>query len=178
MIEDGSLSDAAAVREGTAAASAALGEMVALLDGLASIARLDDHAEVLQRAPCRVDAVLAAVADSMSSEAAAKSIELKLYADPDLQVSADAGRLRIAVVNLLVNAIKYAPSHSTVGVEARRRGRGVSVTLQIRAPALSQPRRIACSRSITAEREPRLTVLASGWAYTSCAASLSFTADW
>lgn len=112
-------------------------EMASLLDGLAAVARLEDRAEVLNPSPCRLGALVSDVIRAVEPDARMKGVYIdERLPQPDVQIIADTEKLRIAVLNLLTNAIKYAPSESTVSVEAAI-GRGeVAIAVADQGPGI------------------------------------------
>jgi signal transduction histidine kinase len=121
MLEDGTFGTLAeSSRPALRRMSKSLHEMEELLEGLATIARLEDGSGALRLERCRLWRVLAAAAETVKIEADAKRISIDLCVSavvPD--ISADPERLHIALVNLLTNAVKYAPAGSRVALEAR-----------------------------------------------------------
>jgi signal transduction histidine kinase len=112
-------------------------EIAHLLDGLAAVAKLRSRAGLLQRAPCRVSALVSDVVQSVEREAGLKRVQiLKRTPRPDLQVMADAERMRIALLNLLTNAIKYAPPDTTVTVQAAERPWEVAIAIADQGPGI------------------------------------------
>jgi two-component system OmpR family sensor kinase len=88
-----------------------------LAEDLLLLARADDGPGFLRRAPVAVaellgPAVRGAALRGMGTEVA---VRLHVPADPPV-LDADAGRLRQAVDNLLDNALRYAPPHTSVDV--------------------------------------------------------------
>lgn len=112
-------------------------EMAGLLDGLAEIARLEDRAEVLTPGPCRIGVLLQDAVRTVEPEARMKQVYIQhLPPQQDLQIMADAEKLRIAVLNLLTNAVKYAPSESVVRVETRQRQDEVAIAVADQGPGI------------------------------------------
>jgi two-component system, sensor histidine kinase LadS len=54
----------------------------------------------------------------------------------DLEIMADRERLRIALVNLLGNAIKYAPPASTVTIDVERKSSQVVIAVHDQGPGV------------------------------------------
>jgi signal transduction histidine kinase len=139
MIGDGDLGalpDSA--RQAVESASADAQRMAGLLDRLAAVARLEDHAHLRpRRSPCKIGDVLTAAIAGAHVEASAKRIRLEHHvADLDLEVTGDADQLRTAVGNLLSNAVKYAPEGSTVTVRAATRHGGVAIVVSDQGPGI------------------------------------------
>lgn len=112
-------------------------EMASLVDGLATVSRLEDRADVLQRAPCRVGVLVSDAVRAVEPEAALRRVRIEQrLPSQDLQIVADGDRLRIAVLNLLTNAIKYAPAETTVTVQAAERQREVAIAVADEGPGI------------------------------------------
>jgi signal transduction histidine kinase len=112
-------------------------EMSNLVDGLAAVARLEDRADVLHPGPCRLAALVDDVVRAVEREAGLKAVRIEpRLPRPDLQITVDAERLRIAVLNLLTNAIKYAPPESTVTVHTSERQREVAIAVADEGPGI------------------------------------------
>ncbi|MGH7867338.1 MAG: sensor histidine kinase, partial [Candidatus Dormibacteraceae bacterium] len=112
-------------------------EMSNLVDGLAAVARIEDRAEVLNPVPCKVATLVADAVRAVTPEAGLKGVRVEQRLPrPDLQIPADRERLRIAVLNLLTNAIKYAPADSTVTVHAAERPREVAIVVSDQGPGI------------------------------------------
>jgi two-component system, OmpR family, sensor kinase len=80
---------------------------------------------------------------SLRSLAAAKSITLTLHCENELYVSADESLIRRMLLNLLDNAIKYAPSGGSVCLTVHAASRGVEVSVADSGPGIPpelQPR--------------------------------------
>lgn len=112
-------------------------EMASLVDGLATISKLEDRADVLQRAPCRVGVLVSEAVQAVEPEATLRRVRIEQrLPSQDLQIVADGERLRIAVLNLLTNAIKYAPAETTVTVQAAERQREVAIAVADQGPGI------------------------------------------
>jgi signal transduction histidine kinase len=96
-------------------------QMEDLLQQLTAVSRLEEGSEVLKVARCPLSPLFRTALDAVSPEAERKQVKIDVRVPPGLpDVEADVERLRIALVNLLTNAIKYAPSGSTVGLQAHQ----------------------------------------------------------
>ncbi len=63
-----------------------------------------------------VDECVQAVADSLSSAAREKNVEICILSQQSVHIRADATRVRQVINNLLTNAIRLAPAHSAIRV--------------------------------------------------------------
>ncbi|MFO0964891.1 MAG: ATP-binding protein [Gemmataceae bacterium] len=82
--------------------------LLAVVNSLLDLARLEQGRSQLDIQPERPDVLLHAAAEAMSHRAEEKGVELKVEAAPNLpNVAADAARLGHALRNLVENAITY-----------------------------------------------------------------------
>jgi len=107
LLDDGRLKAAQRRHLMTAAAS---GEtLIALIDAILEYARLDAGTEVLDRRTFHLGQLIAAAADLLRPQAAAKGLILDVKVEPSAarHVSGDAVRLNRVLLNLLGNAVKF-----------------------------------------------------------------------
>jgi signal transduction histidine kinase len=138
MVQDGTFGRLPEpLQEAVEKIDAGVGEMASLVDSLAAMARLEDRAEVLQRRTCRLGHLVAEVATSARHEADAKEIAIEeRLPQPDVMASVDRERLRIAVLNLLANAIKHSPPATTVTVEVRAEAGQALISVADQGPGI------------------------------------------
>jgi signal transduction histidine kinase len=129
MIQDGTFGNLPeALVQPVQVAAARIQEMASLVDGLAVIAHLEDRANVLDRNACCLIRLVRECVNSVETEAAAKAVKIDLHHRPlGFEVTADRERMRVAITNLLTNAIKHAPRESTVTISLHSRPPGVAV---------------------------------------------------
>ncbi|HEX6510477.1 MAG TPA: HAMP domain-containing sensor histidine kinase [Chloroflexota bacterium] len=112
-------------------------EMATLLDGLASIARLEDRTEALRRQPTRLGHLVGDAVATIEPEAAAREITIQQQLpEPDILANVDRDLVRIAVVNLIGNAAKYSPERSTVRVEVSLYDSELTVAVSDEGPGI------------------------------------------
>ncbi len=89
--------------------------MTELVDGLLTLARVDEGRMELHREPVDLGELLREVHETaqMLGEAAGVAVELELPADP-VMVDADRGRIRQLAMNLATNAVKYTAAGGRV----------------------------------------------------------------
>lgn len=93
--------------------------LVALINDLLDISRIEAGRVELHRAPLDLARLVAEIADSLRPQIAAKQQQLALDFPAGLPpVSADADRLLQIVLNLLSNAHKYTPAGGTIHITA------------------------------------------------------------
>jgi signal transduction histidine kinase len=90
--------------------------LVRMADDLLFLARTQGKLPIL-RAPVAIAEVLESSARLFRTRACAAQVEIDVHA-PDAVVILDAARVRQAVDNLIDNALRHAPPHSTVTVTA------------------------------------------------------------
>jgi signal transduction histidine kinase len=89
-----------------------------LVDDLRDLAQAEAGQLRLAIEPIALDTALEEAIGSVESAAAATSVKVRLMRrDSSTRVSADRGRLRQVLINLLDNAIRHAPPGSTVWLE-------------------------------------------------------------
>jgi two-component system, OmpR family, sensor kinase len=112
-------------------------EMGTLVDALAGIAHLEDGGAAAHRRPTRFGHLVMDAVQAVELEAAAKGIAIVSHLpDPDSLVHIDRDLIRVAVINLLGNAIKYGPVASTVRVVAGIVERELSIEISDQGPGI------------------------------------------
>jgi two-component system sensor histidine kinase CpxA len=106
-----------------------------VIGDLLRFSRLGTSAAI-QRRLLRLDQILAELTSDEEIEAAARDCHLQLEAERDLAVVGDPDLLRSGLENILRNAIRYAPSGSTVDIEAREVQGSVVITIADRGPGV------------------------------------------
>ncbi|HEV3513630.1 MAG TPA: ATP-binding protein [Candidatus Sulfotelmatobacter sp.] len=97
-------------------------KLTAMVDTLLTIAHADSGAIQLQQTKFPLTDLVDEAVAVVSVLAEDKKQTLSVKGDPEVQVSADRGFLRMALVNLLDNAVKYSPYGSTIRVSLRSLG--------------------------------------------------------
>ncbi len=131
LIQDGTLGAPVESREletAIRAMTAATREMAALIEGLAAVARQEDRAASLQRRPDHLGGAIAAAVAVVSPDAEAHGVRIA-QGRIDGCASVDVTHLRIALVNLLSNAVQHSPLGGTVTVSAQDRDSVVRITV-------------------------------------------------
>ena len=102
--------------------------LVALVDDLLDISRIESGRLELVLEPLQVADIIRAEVDSIKSQAEEKQIAIIADLEPDLpRVRADSHRLGQIVSNLLSNAVKYSPDDTTVKITANKIAKNVLV---------------------------------------------------
>ncbi|WP_437815313.1 sensor histidine kinase [Sorangium sp. So ce1078] len=111
-----------------------LGETVERLLGFS---RMMAGRAATERAPARVaDAVAASIDTFEERNPEMPRVERDL--DPAAEASIDAGQIRLAVDNLLGNALKYAPRAAPYRVRVARERGGVAIAVEDRGPGIAR----------------------------------------
>lgn len=100
-----------------------------LVQQIIELSRLqaDDPLEMPDTVP--VDGVIGSAVDSVSIDAEAKGVTVRVGGDEGLLVRGDARQVTAAVSNLVTNAVSYSDGGSTVTVGARREGDTVEISV-------------------------------------------------
>ena len=98
-----------------------------LVQQIIELSRLQDNATLERPAAVDVDDVIGQVLDVNAIEAAAKEISLLHEGRRGLQVQGDAAQVRLALGNLVANAVAYSEPGSVVTVSALRNGTMVDI---------------------------------------------------
>ncbi|MGH7866338.1 MAG: sensor histidine kinase, partial [Candidatus Dormibacteraceae bacterium] len=97
--------------------SVGVAELKLLIDGLVEIIHLEDHADALRREPTRIGELIKEAAVATEAELLAKKIEIEQrLPEPDILATVDRHLLRLAVINLVSNAVKYSPDQSKIRI--------------------------------------------------------------
>jgi signal transduction histidine kinase len=138
MIQDGSVGSlpvSAPAEQALAAMAGAVQEMATLVDGLAAVARQDDQVDVLRRRPYGLRRVIAAAVAAVEQEARARQVNVG-QDGPEVEANVDPDRLRIALVNLITNAIRHSPAGSTVKVAVQQEPGAVTIAVSDDGPGI------------------------------------------
>jgi signal transduction histidine kinase len=137
MIQEGSLGpppESPHAQQGLAAVAGALQEMGALIDGLAAVAMQEDQAS-LRRRPSRLRTVAASAVEAVEQEARSRQVVV-VQMGPDVEAEVDGERLRVALVNLIANAIRHSPTGATVEVGVQHDANAVTIVVSDDGPGI------------------------------------------
>jgi two-component system sensor histidine kinase CreC len=114
------------------------GRMAQMVDKLLALAAVEHRQRIEQ--PQRIEAatLLHEAVDALRQRAEAGGVELQVDAAEGLVLSGDPFLLRQALVNLLDNALDFAPRGSTVDVSASRQGGDVRFDMADRGPGVPE----------------------------------------
>lgn len=114
-----------------------------VVDDMFTLSRADAGQFPVTSVEFYLDELACDCVQSLRSLAAAKSITLTLHSENELHVSADESLIRRMLLNLLDNAIKYAPSGGSVCLTAHSASDGVEISVADNGPGIPpelQPR--------------------------------------
>ncbi|HKV83877.1 MAG TPA: CheR family methyltransferase, partial [Ktedonobacterales bacterium] len=108
-----------------------------LVDDLLDASRLQTGKYTLNRERLRLDELTRHVAETARMLAGAHQIAL-LGEDGPLPISGDARRLEQAILNLISNAVKYAPDSETIELLLRREGQEAILDVRDHGPGIAE----------------------------------------
>ena len=100
-----------------------------LVDALLTLARMDATKAGATREEVNIATLLEEIRDQFEVLAAEKGQTLTVTSDPNVVVQTDRTLLRLALVNLVHNAIQHSPSNSNISLAAARRPSGVDISV-------------------------------------------------
>jgi len=109
-----------------------------IVDDLLTLARSDAGMLELQQQPVDLSLLLQEVGQQHLILLSERHISLDMDIQDDLEVMGDSGHLERVFFNLLGNAHKYAPEHSTVGLIAHAEREEVIITVRDEGPGIAQ----------------------------------------
>ncbi len=108
-----------------------------IIADLLDLSRLDAGHYRLERQPVDVAAAVGQAVTAVEHAATTRGSTVTVAVPPGCAVLADPKALDQVLVNLLDNAVKYAPAGGKVEVRARRQGRGVRIEVADDGPGLA-----------------------------------------
>ena len=110
--------DPQALRDAVGSILEEVARMNRLIDRLLLLAQADRDAAVVHLRPVSAREIMLAVADSLRVLAEEKAQSLELHEVADVTAEADEALLRLSLMNLLQNAIRYSPCGTTIRLRA------------------------------------------------------------
>lgn len=106
-----------------------------LIGDLLSVARAETGG--VPRTRVDVGSIVKEVAERLSPAVAAKEAQFDLHVLPEASVLADRQALERAILAIAHNAVKYTPPHGRIGMDVRRAGRSVQISISDTGPGFS-----------------------------------------
>ena len=107
-----------------------------LVDSLSLLARADSGVLTMARQPVDLGRLAMETTEAIAILAEEREVALELRTAPGLWVLGDASRLRQLLLILLDNALKYTPDGGTIGVDAARGGKTVTLSVRDSGPGI------------------------------------------
>jgi PAS domain S-box-containing protein len=111
--------------------------LLALVEDLLTVNRVDTGTLAISPAPTAVDELLRAAHDAFAARCVAKGIELVVEPADALRVLVDRPRMDQVLANLVDNAAKFTPSGGTVRLAARAEGKLVRIEVADTGPGIA-----------------------------------------
>jgi heavy metal sensor kinase len=112
-----------------------------LIDALLTFARMESGKPSVDAQPVKVEELLADVRESLDVLAVEKEQTIEVNCAEGLVVTADRLLLRQALLNIVHNAIRYAPSQSRITVRAGRRDHTAFIEVTDEGPGIAPEHR-------------------------------------
>ena len=120
----------------------AVSQMQELLDLLADAARLEDRAQVLRKERTTLGHLIRDAIRTVETDAKTRRVTIERdIPAPDLIAQVDPRHLRIALRNLIANAIKFTREGSRVRVSARANEDGIALSVTDQGPGIAPEER-------------------------------------
>jgi two-component system, chemotaxis family, CheB/CheR fusion protein len=120
-----------------ASALTQVSRLTRLINDLVDVSRLENNKYTLDQQPLRAEEVVARSVELAQTLTAQQTIRLEEH-DTPLWISADAGRLEQVMLNLLTNAVKYAPDSAFIDVRMRRADQEAEIVVQDYGPGIAE----------------------------------------
>ena len=111
-----------------------------LVKQLLDLARLDSAQDAVQHVPCRLDRLVAEVADGLAQRAEARGVTLVRDVGP-VEVATDPLLLALGLRNLIENAIQASPRGAKVRIRAEKNDAAFHVAVQDRGKGIPEAER-------------------------------------
>ncbi|TAN57503.1 MEKHLA domain-containing protein [Patescibacteria group bacterium] len=111
--------------------SSVVENMIKLVSDLLDVARIEEGRFSLKIIPVKIDKILQEIADAYKPKLGEKKMELKIITRgilPDIEL--DANKIRLALENIIDNAIKYSPAESIIAAEIEASNRNIEIRIK------------------------------------------------
>jgi signal transduction histidine kinase len=102
------------------------------------LARLERPMQGLESSPVDIADLLANIVSDVAIEADSYGCSVALETERPLRVNGDSELLRSALENVIRNAVRYAPSSSKVGIEARHSAGHIEIVVRDSGPGVPE----------------------------------------
>ena len=109
-----------------------------LIGGLLEVTRAEVDPSSQHREPVQLNSLVSQVAEDCRIEATAKDCSLRVARLEEAELDGDAELLRRAVENVLRNAIRYAPSNTTIEMSLEHAPGGVAIAIRDQGPGVPE----------------------------------------
>ncbi len=118
------------------AASDSVRRLMALVNNLLDLDRLESGRMEIDARPTRLLATVQESIDAIASIARQKKLNIETKVSENLTVEIDPERIVQVLVNLLSNALKYAPANSSIVVSAAAIGEQIKISISDQGPGI------------------------------------------
>ncbi|MDQ3622854.1 MAG: HAMP domain-containing histidine kinase, partial [Verrucomicrobiota bacterium] len=108
-----------------------------LVDALLTLARMDAAKTAVARERVDIAALLGEVRDQIELLAADKQQTIAITCDPQLSAEVDRTLLRLALVNLVHNAIQHSPPGTRIELNGAHRDAGLEIVVRDNGPGIA-----------------------------------------
>ena len=113
--------------------------MERLVKDLLRLAALDAKQELVERAPCPVQGLLAGTVSDLATMIEARRQTVDISVDPSVAtIRTDAAKLQDALRNLVENAVNYSPEGRRIRLDARPHDGQIEITVSDEGPGLPE----------------------------------------
>ena len=113
-------------------------QMLDIISNLLDVRKIEEGCMELKLVPCDARKVMEEVVNDYQQRAGKKSIALRLTGECGVQVQADLAAIRQILDNLVSNALKYSPPHTTVQCAVVPGEDSISLQIIDEGPGLSE----------------------------------------
>ena len=106
--------------------------LLALINDLLDLSKLESGIENVALAPARLREVVASVIDEFSSLLMPRNVSIHLSSGPDIEVSVEREKIMQVIRNLLSNALKFSPKDGLIEINLEQRRDRVQVSVEDR----------------------------------------------
>jgi PAS domain S-box-containing protein len=110
--------------------------LLALIQGLLDMERLESNPLELKTEPIFVDDIIDSALKSVAGFAEQQSVNLQVQPHDNLKLAVDGDKLVQVMVNLLSNAIKFSPAGESVTITVERTASNLMLTVNDRGPGV------------------------------------------